>query len=444
MIDIILNSFKENSDKLAFVTDSESITFGELLDLSKRYAFSISGSKKPVIVKGKKQIHMLAGFVACLMASRPYVPCDEDMPEIRFRSLVEASGADTVIDSDFVPAEERLEHFENNDGDIAYIIFTSGSTGVPKGVPISRGNLKAFVHGLLGRLPALCEQKGKVVLNQARFSFDLSVADIYFSLCFGSTLFALGNKIQLEPEKMLDAFSKSGASLAVMTPTFAKYCLCMPEFGRELLPNLRCIFFCGETLEPQTAKKLMKRFDGLKIINAYGPTEATCAVCGIEITGEMCESAVLPVGKTDLATCNISVCDGEIVLDGKSVFGGYLGKEPLDGAYKTGDKGEIIDGTVYCYGRKYGYVKYKGHRIELDEIKNAMLRIEGVEQCEVIAVTGKNNVITAITAKAVSFTLNEDEIKSHLSQLIPEYMMPRTIKILDRISFNDNGKQRLE
>ena len=74
----------------------------------------------------------------------------------------------------------------------------------------------------------------------------------------------------------------------------------------------------------------MKRFDGLKIINAYGPTEATCAVCGIESTGEMCESAVLPVGKTDLATCNISVCDGEIVLDGKSVFGGYLGKEPLE------------------------------------------------------------------------------------------------------------------
>lgn len=444
MIDIILNSFKENSDKLAFVTDSESITFGELLNLSKRYASAISGSKKPVIVKGKKQIHMLAGFVACLMASRPYVPCDEDMPEMRFRSLVEASGTDTVIDSDFVPAEEKLEQFENSDSDIAYIIFTSGSTGVPKGVPISRGNLKAFVHGLLGRLPALCEQKGKVVLNQARFSFDLSVADIYFSLCFGSTLFALGNRIQLEPEKMLDAFSKSGASLAVMTPTFAKYCLCMPEFGRELLPNLRCIFFCGETLEPQTAKKLMKRFDGLKIINAYGPTEATCAVCGIEITEEMCESAVLPVGKTDLATCNVSVCDGEIVLDGKSVFGGYLGKEPLGGAYKTGDKGEIINGTVYCYGRKYGYIKYKGHRIELDDIKNAMLRIEGVEQCEVNTVTGRNGAITGITAKAVSFTLNEDEIKSRLSQLIPEYMMPKTVKILDRISFNDNGKQRLE
>lgn len=443
MIEILKNSFEINAEKIAFRTDSEEITFGELWQLSKRYAFSLRTSKNPVILKGRKQIHMLAGIIACLMTSRAYIPCDENIPPMRLEYLTELSGADTVIDADFSPANEALEEFENDDSGIAYIIFTSGSTGKPKGVPISRKNLKAFTTKLLLKMPALYEQRGKTVLNQARFSFDLSVADIYFSLCTGSTLYALGTETQRDPEALMNALKYSGAGLAVMTPTFAKYCLCMPEFGRELMSELRCIFFCGETLESKTVRKLFERFDGIKIINAYGPTEATCAVCGVEITPDMCSLSYLPAGKTDLTTCDIFIRDGEIMLRGESVFGGYLGAQPLTDAYSTGDKGEIRDGYIYCHGRKYGYIKYKGHRIETDEIKNAVLAIEGIEQCEVTAVKNSGGAVTGITAKAVSFSLDEKAVKSKLSELLPDYMIPKSIKILDKISFNDNGKQSI-
>lgn len=443
MIDILKKSFEANAEKIAMRTGAEQITFGELWSLSKRYAYALKDGTAPVIVRGGKQIYMLAGFIACLMVSRAYIPCDENIPPMRLEYLRSVSGADTFIDASFAPSDKALEEFENDDSRTAYIIFTSGSTGKPKGVPVSRKNLKAFITKLLLRLSPLCEQSGETVLNQARFSFDLSVADIYFSLCSGSTLFAIDEETRSNPERLIKSLGESGAGAAVMTPTFAKYCLCMPEFGRELMPKLKCIFFCGETLEAKTAKKLFERFEGLKIINAYGPTEATCAVCGVEITPEMCDADILPVGRTDLTTCEISVDDGEILLEGESVFGGYLGAEPLNGAYRTGDMGEIRDGYIYCLGRKHGYIKYKGHRIEPDEIKNAILGIDGVEQCEVTAVKNAAGTVTGITAKAVSFSLSEAEIKAELCRMLPDYMIPKSIKILDGIAFNSNGKQSL-
>lgn len=443
MINILKKSFESNADKIAMRTNGAQITFGELWELSKRYAFALKESRKPVIVKGGKEIHMLTGFIACLMASRPYIPCDDSIPSARLESLTELSGADTVIDSSFIPSDEKLEQFESDDNAIAYIIFTSGSTGKPKGVPVSRKNLKTFITKLLLELPYFSSHKEGTVLNQARFSFDLSVADIYFSLCSGSTLFALDLQLQQSPKALIDALGKSNADCAVMTPTFAKYCLCMPEFSRELMPELKCIFFCGETLEPKTVRKLYERFGNITIINAYGPTEATCAVCGAEITPDMCEQKILPVGKTDLSSCKITVDDGEILLEGDSVFSGYLGETPLDGAYRTGDKGEIRDGYIYCLGRKYGYIKYKGHRMETEEIRNVILSLDGVEQCEVTAVTNPQGTVTGICAKAVAFSLTEEDIKTALAGIIPDYMIPRSIKILDKISFNSNGKQSL-
>ena len=443
MIDILKNSFERNADKVAFRTDSEEITYKDLWTISKRYAYSLTESERPVIVKGGKQIHMLAGFIACLMCSRAYIPCDEDIPPIRLKYLKDISGADTIIDVTYTPADETLEYFENNNDSIAYIIFTSGSTGKPKGVPISRNNLKAFLTKFLLKIPALCEQSGGIVLNQARFSFDLSVADIYFSLCSGSTLYALSIESIQNPEELLKSLSGCGASSAVFTPTFAKYCLCMPEFDKKLLPNLKCIFFCGETLEPNTVRKLFDRFEGIKIINAYGPTEATCAVCGVEITLDMCDMDYLPVGHTNMITCDIEIHNNEIFLRGDSVFSNYLGEKPLEGMYATGDRGEIKDGYIYCFGRKYGYVKYKGHRIEPDEIKNVMMGIEGIEQCEVIAVKNANNTVTGIMAKVVSFVLDEATVKARLYELLPDYMIPKTIKIYNKISFNENGKQKI-
>ncbi len=443
MIEILSDAFAENPHKTAYISGSEKITYSELWELAQRYAFSLRGSKNPVLVKGEKEIHMPAAFLACIMASRPYVPCDTSLPEARIKKITELSGADTVIDSSTIPSTEKLTVFENNDSDIAYIIFTSGSTGEPKGVPISRGNLKSFIKKLLLNTDSLNICKGKTVLNQAKFSFDLSVADIYFSLCTCSTLYALTSHEQKDPQMMIDAMTESKASLAVMTPTFAKYCLCMPEFNRHNLNELKTIFFCGETLEPQTVKKLFDRFPEIRIINAYGPTEATCAVCCAEITRDMCMSDILPVGTTDNSTCTITVKDNEILLSGDSVFLGYLGKDRLIPPYHTGDRGKIENGYIYCLGRMHGYIKYKGHRIEPDEIKSALYSIDGVEQCAVRIIKNTSDTVTGITAAVVSSTLEENKIKERLSKILPDYMIPKTISVSRKIGLNENGKQNI-
>ena len=128
------------------------------------------------------------------------------------------------------------------------------------------------------------------------------------------------------------------------------------------------------------------------------------------------------------------------MLCGSSVFRGYLGGDKLCEAYATGDRGEIRNGLLYCFGRKYGYIKYKGHRIELDEIKNIILRIDGVEQCSVKTIESGNRIM-GISAQVVSSVLTADDVKRKAAEFLPPYMIPKTVKIKETVSFNANGKQ---
>ena len=139
--------------------------------------------RKPVIVKGQKQIYMLASFLACSIAGFAYVPIDEDAPEERTRKIIKQINPDLIIDKTIEKIMEKdnpkdIEKIYMKDDDIYYIIFTSGTTGEPKGVQITYSNLKSCTKWL----EDICNIENAVILNQANFSFDLSVADIYLSL----------------------------------------------------------------------------------------------------------------------------------------------------------------------------------------------------------------------------------------------------------------------
>ena len=97
------------------------------------------------------------------------------------------------------------------------------------------------------------------------------------------------------------------------------------DFNDRNFKSLKCIYFCGETLDVKLVKKLKDRFKGIKIINAYGPTEATSAVSGILIDDYMLNEDYLPVGRISTAATKIDIENDEIVLSGPSVFGGYIG-----------------------------------------------------------------------------------------------------------------------
>ncbi len=459
MINKIKKIVEQNPNKIAYKVNNKSITYKDLWRCAYDYAQLLKKQgTSPVIIYGNKNINVIISILACIISNRTYVPVGLCTPLYRIKQIIDMTKSSLVLTDDKLSLENidcinlnELKKYENcdikeNKNDIVYIIFTSGSTGIPKGVPISKSNLNNFIDWISSLKP-LCNYKDINVLNQASFSFDLSVADLYYSLCNGHTLIAFDGNIQNEYKKLFDLMFE--INVAVITPTFMKLCLLYKDFNEKKYPNLKCVYFCGEHLEAKTAKKLYDAFPNIKILNAYGPTEATSAVSAILITKEMANNnQLLPVGEVNTAATYIEIIDDEIVLKGKSVFSGYLNnyiggyyKEDNINCYKTGDLGYIKDRKLYCKGRKDNQVKYKGYRIELDDIEHNINLIDGVIDCAVIAKYSDNFIVKTIKAFIV-VNNNQDAtyIKNELEKLIPIYMIPKTIKIIDKLPINRNGK----
>ena len=432
VLDKIAESVEKYPLRIAYKVGSKSITYRELWEKANIKAEQLrEEGKAPVIIYDTKEIETFTTIVACLLAGRPYVPINSTAPSECVKEITKV-----------------IQTAEISDG-TAYIIFTSGSTGKPKGVPISVENLDNFARWISALKP-LSEYAGCNVLNQARFSFDLSVADMYYSLCNGHSLIEMDLDAAEKYSDIAPLFVREKINVAMLTPTFVRLCLLDESFCSEKCPELKCIYSCGELLDKKTARKLLARFPSLKLINAYGPTEATSAVSGIVITEAMLQDdRPLPVGDMQANAVDIVIDDSEIVLKGKSVSSGYLGD--IDGGffsdngrqcYKTGDLGYIHNGMLYCTGRKDNQVKYNGYRIELMDIENNIISIHGVQECAVIAKYTESNTVKTIKAFVTVEANNLDSayIKNELSKKIPGYMIPRTIEILDRLPVNQNGK----
>jgi D-alanine--poly(phosphoribitol) ligase subunit 1 len=155
----------------------------------------------------------------------------------------------------------------------------------------------------------------------------------------------------------------NAVSAWVSTPSFAYQKLLSPQFNSEYLPDLSVFIFIGEVLNKALVKQLRRRFPQAKIINSYGPTEATIATTVVEITDEILNSdnAVLPVGVMMPDSKMEITAEGELIIWGKNVMRGYLGL-PQENAekllhreseafrgYRTGDLG-YEDGLIYCQG----------------------------------------------------------------------------------------------
>ncbi|MBO4628097.1 MAG: AMP-binding protein [Lachnospiraceae bacterium] len=458
---------KANRDRIAYKCGEHAITYGTLWDEACRCAACIRRQgTSPVVLFQDKRCETVIAMVACLLAGRAYVPVDVKTPAKRVARILAMTGAELVLTdreidlqrgtvctlaelaclSENEPSQPEWELDENR---IAYMIFTSGSTGEPKGVPITAANLANFADWIAGLSP-LCDYKNCNVLNQASFAFDLSVADIYYALGNGHTLVTNEADMRTEYDRIFEVFAKERINVAVMTPTCMKMCLLNDAFTAENFPEFQCVYFCGERLEKKTVERLFRHFPKLAVINAYGPTEATSAVSAVTITSEMLAAEeVLPVGCMATAATEIAIEDGEIVLRGKSVFGGYLGgvcgghfTENGTNGYRTGDYGEIRDGKLYCGGRKDGQIKYMGYRIELADIESNLLAVAGVEDCAVTVSGNAEGAVSAIRAFVVCEPGGPDEacVRAALAVRVPAYMVPKKISVVAELPVNDNGK----
>src|SRR5207248_1442149 len=264
-------------------------------------AAEVPHDRSPIAVLSHREPEMLAAFLGVVKSGRPYVPLDVALPANRIEKIIAASGTVVTLTPELVAEITSRENAAAPPrrvewDDPYYVLFTSGSTGEPKGVVITLGCLTTFVNWMLG------EQKfapgEETFLNQAPFSFDLSVMDLYCSLVTGSTLFSISRDLVANPKMLYRALGNSGATTWVSTPSFAQMCLVEEKFAEGMLPRIRRFLFCGETLAAQTAARLVERFPRAQVWNMYGPTEATVATTSVRIDRSILEKyAALPVGR---------------------------------------------------------------------------------------------------------------------------------------------------
>ena len=521
VIDRIGAAAAREGGRAAHTYRGESLSYTQLWSAATALAARIAGELDddggPVVVYGHKESAMLVAFLGAVRAGHPYIPIDASWPGDRIASVVSESRTKLVIAVRPLPDGVAVDGVEVLDGsalaagvvppgptgtthpvsadDPYYIIYTSGSTGRPKGVQITSSALAGFADWatsltkILVSIPdqasnatesaedsAGVSQRGsgdghEVWLNQAPFSFDLSVMDLYCALTTGATLYSLDAATVSNARLLHAELGSSGVSVWVSTPSFADLCLADPAFDGSLLPRLRLFLFCGETLSPTTAAALLERFPDVQVVNTYGPTESTVAVTAVTIGPEHFDGTALPVGRAKPGT-TILIRDenaallpanqpGEIVIAGDTVSIGYLHRPDLtdaaftrldvDGvatpAYRTGDLGHVDpDGMLHFDGRIDSQIKLHGYRIELEDVETNLRRVAGVQQAAVVAVYTAGIVTHLHGFVQLSYVpeggplATATALKRELRIYVPDYMVPKLLTVVDRIPMTPNGK----
>lgn len=377
-----------------------------------------------------------------------------DLPYIDISSLASEALADDLDAKRVADIDAWIDaalHREVDSAGIAYVMFTSGSTGQPKGVPISYGNLAAYVDGVT---ELLAIPSGWRFSQFFDLSFDLSMHDIFVSQRTGGVLVAPSPVDLMMPaahaarERLDMWFSVPvlGAQLGGSAP-------------KEDYLGLACMLFCGEALPMETvvACRPWLRTNGT-MWNLYGPTEATIAFTASEVTNSERSGGNASIGRafganeTALLAEDGSVsenmaidAEGELLLGGPQVFAGYSTDAPspfVEGPsrryYRSGDLVRVDSEGIYFRGRVDSQVKFRGYRIELGEIEVAARAAFGLKTVAAVIV-GEHT-----SARIVFFYVTGESPKAPepklLEGVLPKYMVPSEFVGMDALPVNQNGK----
>lgn len=419
------------------------------------------GADTPVIVHGHKEAAFFIAMTGALVLGAPFVPLDTIYPDERMQRIARTLDAHAYFDArsgtfkffDASRAARRTPALSETS--LAYVLFTSGTTGEPKGVQIGREGVVALVDWMaadfgLGPHP--------VFLNQAPFSFDLSMYEVFGTLALGGTIVLAERATALPGPAFVAMLAREHVDTWVSTPSFAQQQLLDPRFAQAALPALRTFLFCGEVLPVPLARRLRERFPGARIINTYGPTEATVATTWIIIDDTVLAAHPerLPIGYARRSSA-VFVDDGELCIAGPHVMRGYLNRSDLNAtrmfthnemrAFRTGDLGTVEnDGLLFCLGRIDDQVKVGGYRIELMEIDAALRALDGVASAAAVALRRPDGTVARIVAFVA--TGRDDGVlpealrdwKTQLAMHLPPYMIPSELLACESLPVSVNFK----
>ncbi|MCC9018863.1 non-ribosomal peptide synthetase [Flavobacterium lipolyticum] len=407
----------------------------------------------------------IIGILAALKTGAVYVPIDNAYPEERKHYIIKDAGLGFILTDSFSNSisEEReynidriLEEHKIAENyipvalkpeDEAYIIYTSGSTGDAKGVVINHASLYDYVL-TFGTYFNLTEED--IVLQQASTAFDTSVEEIFPILSVGGNLVIATDTKDFN--ELLRDCERFGITLLSTNPFVLQY---LNDNHKNYNFNFKTIISGGDTLKPHQVDQLTASYD---IYNTYGPTEST--VCATYYKVNETDTS-FPIGKP-ITNRGVYLLDGtkilpkgaigEIGLSGLGLAVSYLNKKELtanafiningERIYKTGDLGKwSIDNNLIFYGRKDSQLSYKGYRIEVGEIEQAIQKVNAyvVDSYVCINEVGGMPILIAYLVANESF-INISSLVIDLKAHLPEFMIPTHFVILDAIPLIPNGK----
>ncbi|MFJ8962852.1 amino acid adenylation domain-containing protein [Lentzea sp. NPDC102401] len=432
-------------DRTAMRTGGRSTGYAELDRLAGALAAALTGAGlRPggvVAVRCSARADYVTAMLAVWRAGGVYLPLDPEAPAGRTQDMLDDAGAALLVE-DGVVRETSIAARGATAG-LAYLIYTSGTTGRPKGVAVDHTALAAHV-------PAIAERFGitgqDVVLQLAGPSVDVAVEQMLTALTSGACL-VLPERRLLSVDELLRLIEDEQVTVANLPAGY------FHDFAAALdrvPPSLRLMVSGSDRLSPAAAAEWTRR-TGVRLLNAYGPTETVITATVHETAGE---TGSVPIG-TPVGGRRAHVLDGlrpsdegELYLGGPELAVGYLGSAALTAArflpdpsgpagsrmYRTGDtvrRGP--DGVLDFVGRGDDQVKVRGYRVELGEVQHTLAAHPAVETCAVVPHgTG--------LAAYVTGTADTAEVRDFLTRRLPAHMVPASVTVLDRLPLTDGGK----
>ncbi|OPG74416.1 non-ribosomal peptide synthetase [Pseudomonas ogarae] len=477
LVELIARQVRQQPNAIALSDQDGDLSYSRLdacaTQLAHRLVAAGIGPGVPVGILFARSNAAIVAMLAVLKAGGAYVPIDPTYPaDRRAYMLADSAIAHIVVSAelaDSVPA--NLQCFVLDDltapdlgdwptlplpaaNDLAYLIYTSGSTGAPKAVEISHGALSFSTQVRM----AAYEAPVRSYLLLSSFAFDSSVAGIFWTLAQGGRLVLPAPGEELEMSRLAQLIAQHQISHGLSLPSL--YQALLDQLQRSAgTDSLACWIVAGEACPPSLIAQHSKTLPHARLVNEYGPTEATVWATYEVLEPNRNVSIGRPIAGMDLRLLNEfdTGCGigepGEIVLAGPTLARGYRHKPEetarafvtlADGtrAYRTGDLAcWLADGRLAFLGRKDHQVKVRGYRIELGEIERQLCSHSDVREAAVIVqehAAGKR--LLAYILAAHGYAPDSEAIKRFLGERLPSYMVPALVLTLASFPRTPNGK----
>lgn len=472
----------KNPDNKAIIYNGNEITYRELDNKSSELAaYLIShGIKKGDIVSTllPRSSNLIISMLGIMKCGGIYLPISTALPKDRIEYILSNSNSKISITDDTISHSEfnstnlinldqiDFSEFKNSKisikssvEDVIYIIYTSGSTGAPKGVQIANKNLNNFINSF-NKLFDYRVNNTDICISTTSISFDVSIWEFFFTLLNGATLYLYPHESIEDIIDFCNTIINNKITMAYLPPNILQEIYTI--LSKEKV-SLNKILVGVEPIKTKLIKKFFKLHENMKIVNGYGPTETTiCCTAYVLPPNTRIPYKIVPVGKplynlkayildNDMQPVPLGV-SGELYINGDNVGKGYLNNKELTSEkyipnkfdqgimYKTGDIVKWLpDGNIMFVGRNDNQIKIKGHRIELNEISNAILDYPTITKCRVLVKEkNSNKYLVAFFTASKKIVIND--LRTFLSLKLPFYSIPNIIMQLDHFVLTPNGK----